>query len=132
MLGESPSFTGEQERQRLLTALRESEILRELAELLASSLDLKRILQVLTQRTTEVCEVERCSVWLSDDSREIFHPAAYYLSSPDIDRKSIKAADHIWHYGSVVFDEPEIYNLLKEKGLVVLNDLYDITRVRRI
>src|SRR6266700_1254989 len=81
MLGESPSFTGEQERQRLLTALRESEILRELAELLASSLDLKRILQVLTQRTTEVCEVERCSVWLSDDTREVFRPAAYYLSS---------------------------------------------------
>ena len=61
MLGESPSFTGEQERQRLLTALRESEILRELAELLATSLDLNRILQVLTQRTTAVCEVERCS-----------------------------------------------------------------------
>src|SRR6266567_3829301 len=130
MLGESPSFTGEQERQRLLTALRESEILRELAELLASSLDLKRILQVLTQRTTEVCEVERCSVWLSDDTREVFRPAAYYLSSSKLHPKSVKAADHIWQQGSVIFDDPEIYHLLKEKGMVVLDDLHARARVR--
>ncbi len=130
MLGESPSFTGEQERQRLLTALRESEILRELAELLASSLDLKRILQVLTQRTTEVCEVKRCSVWLSDDTREVFRPAAYYLSSSKLHPKSVKAADHIWQQGSVIFDDPEIYQLLKEKGMVVLDDLRARVRVR--
>src|SRR5438270_3755049 len=130
MLGESPSFTGEQERQRLLTALRESEILRELAELLASSLDLKRILRVLTQRTTEVCEVERCSVWLSDDTREVFRPAAYYLSSSKLHPKSVKAADHIWQQGSVIFDDPEIYHLLKEKGMVVLDDLHARVRVR--
>src|SRR6266516_4526622 len=132
MLGESPSFTGEQERQRLLTALRESEILRELAELLASSLDLKRILQVLTQRTTQVCEVERCSVWLSDDTREVFRPAAYYLSSSKLHPKSVKAADHIWQQGSVVFDDPEIYHQLKEKGMVVLDDLHARARVRKV
>ncbi len=132
MLGESPSFTGEQERQRLLTALRESEILRELAELLASSLDLKRILQVLTQRTTQVCEVERCSVWLSDDTREVFRPAAYYLSSSKLHPKSVKAADHIWQQGSVIFDDPEIYHLLKEKGMVVLDDLHARVRVRKV
>jgi PAS domain S-box-containing protein len=130
MLGESPSFTGEQERQRLLTALRESEILRELAELLASSLDLKRILQVLTQRTTEVCEIKRCSVWLSDDTREVFRPAAYYLSSSKLHPKSVKAADHIWQQGSVIFDDPEIYQLLKEKGMVVLDDLHSRVRIR--
>ena len=132
MLGESPSFTGEQERQQLLIALRESEILRELAELLASSLDLKRILQVLTQRTTEVCEVERCSVWLSDDTREVFRPAAYYLSSSKLHPKSVKAADHIWQQGSVIFDDPEIYHLLKEKGMVVLDDLHARVRVRKV
>ncbi len=123
MLGERPSFTGEQERQQLLIALRESEILRELAELLASSLDLNSILQVLTQRTTEVCEVERCSVWLLDSTREVFRPAAYHLSSPKIHPKGVKAADHIWHHGSVVLDDPEIYQLIKEKGMVVLEDL---------
>src|SRR2546423_3336906 len=123
MLGERPSFTGEQERQQLLIALRESEILRELAELLASSLDLNSILQVLTQRTTEVCEVDRCSVWLLDGTREVFRPAAYHLSSPKIHPKSVKAADHIWHHGSVVLDDPEIYQLIKEKGMVVLEDL---------
>ena len=123
MSGESPPFTGEQERQRLMTALRESEILRELAELLASSLDLKRILQVLTQRTTQVCEVERSSVWLSDDTREVFWPAAYFLSSSKLHPKSVKAADQIWQQRLVIFDDPEIYQLLKEKDMVVLDDL---------
>lgn len=132
MSGESSSFTGEQERQQLLTALRESEILRELAELLASSLDLKRILQVLTQRTTEVCEVKRCSVWLSDDTREVFRPAAYYLAPSKLHPKSVKAADLIWQQGSVIFDDPEIYSLLKEKGMVVLDDLHAQARVPKV
>src|ERR1051326_1402487 len=132
MSGESPSFTGEQERQQLLTALRESEILRELAELLASSLDLKRILQVLTQRTTEVCEVKRCSVWLSDDTREVFRPAAYYLAPSKLHPKSVKAADLIWQQGSVIFDDPEIFTLLKEKGMVVLDDLHAQARVPKV
>src|SRR5438067_150112 len=109
MLGESPSFTNEQEHQRLLTALRESEILRELAELLTSSLDLKRILQVLTKRSTEVCEVERCSAWLLDKTQDIFLPAAYYLSAQHINPRSIQAADHIWYQGSIHFDDPEIF-----------------------
>src|SRR5437660_2293842 len=132
MLGESPSFTTEQEHRRLLTALRESEILRELAELLASSLDLKRILQVLTKRSTEVCEVERCSVWLLDNTQDIFLPAAYYLSAQHIDSKSVRAADHIWYQGSVCFDDPEIFQQLKEKGMVILEDLHARPRVRSI
>ena len=114
MPGENRSFTNEQERQQLLTALRESEILRELAELLASSLDLKRILQVLTKRTTEVCEVERCSVWLLEDIRNVFYPAAYYLFSQRISPKNIEAADRIWQQGSVPFDDPVIDRLLHD------------------
>src|SRR6266699_3673871 len=78
MLGERPSFNSDQEHQRLVTALRESEILRELAEVLASSLDLNNILKVLTKRTAEVCAVDRCSVWLVEDNRDVFRPAAYY------------------------------------------------------
>src|SRR5947209_17849706 len=96
MSGESPSFTGEQERQQLLTAIRESEILRELAELLASSLDLKHILHVLTERTAEVCEVERCSVWLLDDTRRVFCPAASHPAAPRIDPKGLTTRVRTW------------------------------------
>jgi len=93
MSSELASPTDDQERQRLLTALRESELLRELAELLASSLDLKRILQVLTKRTTEACEIERCSVWLRGDGNGAFHPTTYHLSTQRIDDRHIRAAD---------------------------------------
>ena len=113
MLGERPSFTGDQEHQRLVTALRESEILRELAELLASSLDLNNILKVLTKRTAEVCAVERCSVWLVEDNRDVFRPAAYYLSPERYDREIISTADHIWYHGSVLFNDPDIFHLLQ-------------------
>ena len=132
MPGENRSFTNEQERQRLLTALRESEILRELAELLASSLDLKRILQVLTKRTTEVCEVERCSVWLLEDIRNVFYPAAYYLFSQRISPKNIEAADRIWQQGSVPFDDPDIFQHSTEKGMVALDDLHNRPKVRSV
>ena len=112
MLGERPPFTNDQEHQRLVTALRESEILRELAELLASSLDLKNILHALTKRTIEVCEVERCSVWLFDDTRNVFLPTAYYLSTQHVDHKKITAADHLWYHGSIFFDDSHLPRLL--------------------
>lgn len=132
MLGERPPFTNDQEHLRLVTALRESEILRELAELLASSLDLKNILQVLTKRTSEVCEVERCSVWLFDDTRNAFLPAAYYLSTQHIDHEKVSAADHLWYHGSVFFDDPRLSHLLLEKGLLVVNDLLNNPKAQKV
>src|SRR5712691_2725819 len=129
---DQPASSNIQEHQQLLTALRESEILRELAELLASSLDLNRILQVLTKRTTEVCQVERCSVWLSADTQEVFRPAAYYLSSQRINHKHIQAADHIWHHSSILFDDPEMFRSLKEKGMLVVDDLHARPKVRTV
>lgn len=132
MLGERPSSTNDHEHQKLVTALRESEILRELAELLASSLDLKRILQVLTKRTTEVCEIERCSVWLSEDATEAFRPAAYYLSTERISNNKVEFGDTIWQQGSILFDEPEVYQLLKEHGMVVLDDLHARPKARKV
>src|SRR2546430_12795521 len=132
MLGERPPFTNDQEHQRLVTALRESEILRELAELLASSLDLKNILHALTKRTIEVCEVERCSVWLFDDTRNVFLPTAYYLSTEHVDRKKITAADHLWYHGSIFFDDPHLPRLLQEKGLLLVKDLLNNPKARKV
>lgn len=132
MLGERSSSTNDHEHQKLVTALRESEILRELAALLASSLDLKRILQVLTKRTTEVCEIERCSVWLAEEVIEAFRPAAYYLSTERISNNKVEAGDTIWQQGAILFDDPELYQLLKENGMVVLDDLHARPKVRNV
>src|SRR5581483_11464132 len=100
------------EQMRLQDALRESEILRELAELLASSLDLDHILRVLVQRTTEVCGAVRCTVWLLEDARGTLRPQAYHLSSQFLDRITIRAADAIWHRSSLPVDDPVIQRLL--------------------
>ncbi len=123
MSGEQLPFSHYQEPHHLLAALRESEILRELAELLASSLDLDRILQVLAKRTTEVCEVERCSVWLLEDARGAFHPAAYHLSSQHLNSEAIQAGDQVWYRTQLPFDHPIIHRLFNENGILFLEDL---------
>lgn len=51
MSDETLSNSNQQTQEHLRAALRESEILRELGELLASSLDLNHILQVLVKRS---------------------------------------------------------------------------------
>ena len=123
MSGEQLPFSHYQEPHHLLAALRESEILRELAELLASSLDLDRILQVLAKRTTEVCEVERCSVWLLEDARGTFHPAAYHLSSQHLNSGAIQAGDQVWYRTQLPFEHPIIHRLFNENGILFLEDL---------
>lgn len=117
-------FSNTQEHQRLLAALRESVILRELAELLASSLDLDRILQVLVKRTTEVCEVERCAVWLLEDAQGIFQPTTYYLSSQQLNSEAIQAADHIWYHSQLPSNNAIVHRLLNENGMLILEDLH--------
>ncbi len=120
---DQPASPNTQEHQRLLTALRESVILHELAELLASSLDLDRILQVLVKRTTEVCEVERCAVWLLDDTKGLLLPVTYHLSSQQLNSDTIQAADHLWYHSTLPVEDPVIHRLLNENGMLFLEDL---------
>jgi PAS domain S-box-containing protein len=123
MLADQITTPNPEEHIRLQAALRESEILRELAELLASSLDLEHILQVLVKRTAEVCEVERCAVWLLEDARGALRPQTYYLSSQSLDRKTIKAADAIWYRSSLPVDSPAVQRLLQSGGMLYVEDL---------
>src|SRR6266487_6612353 len=121
---DQPPSPNTQEHQRLLSALRESVILRELAELLASSLDLDRILHILAKRTTEVCEVERCSVWLLEDVSGNLHPATYYLSSQQLNTDTIQAGEHIWQGSVLSFDDSVIHRLLTENDMLFIEDLH--------
>lgn len=120
------------EQMRLQDALRESEILRELAELLASSLDLDHILRVLVQRTTEVCGAVRCTVWLLEDARGTLRPQAYHLSSQFLDRITIRAADAIWHRSSLPVDDPVIQRLLQAGGMLYLEDLHSESTMKTL
>src|SRR5215467_1909600 len=123
MSAEGSTFTGDQEHLRLLAALRESEILRELAALLASSLDLNYILRILVKRTTEVCDVTRCAVWLLDDALNVLRPAAYYLDPGDLNRSHVEAADQLWYHTPLLLNDPGIQRLLEGNGLFVLQDM---------
>src|ERR1700686_5481367 len=123
MIADQHSAPDPEEHIRLQDALRESEILRELAELLASSLDLQHILQVLAKRTTEVCEVKRCTVWLLEDARGTLRPQTYHLAAHILDRKTIRAADVIWYRSSLPVDDPAVQRLLQSGGMLYLEDL---------
>ncbi len=123
MSGESSTLSNGQEHLQLLAALRESEILRELAALLASSLDLNHILRILVKRTTEVCGVARCSAWLLEDTLNVLRPAAYYLDAPYLNSHNVQAADHIWYHTPLPLDNPVVQRLLEGKGMFTLEDL---------
>ncbi len=123
MLSEHSSPADSQEHSRLLKALRESELLRELSELLASSLDLTHILQVLVKRTTEVCDVERCTVWLLNEAGTNFLPAAYHLSTQNVKNQFRQSMDRVWNHSSLPVDNPLIQHLLAEKGMLFLENV---------
>lgn len=120
---DQPASPNAPEHLHLLAALRESIILRELAELLASSLDLDHIMQVLVKRTTEVCEVERCAVWLLEEPGGVLRPVTYHLSSQQLSSDLIQAADRIWYQSILPFDDPVIYRLLNQNGMLFIEDL---------
>ncbi len=111
-----------QEHSQLLKALRESELLRELSALLASSLDPTHILQVLVRRTAEACDVERCSVWLLDESQTRLHPSAYHLSTQSVPGKLLRATHQMWYHSSLPFDDPTVHRLLENNGMLFLED----------
>jgi PAS domain S-box-containing protein len=132
MLSEHSSPADSQEHSRLLKALRESELLRELSELLASSLDPTRILQVLVKRTTEVCDVERCTVWLLNETGTSFLPAAYHFSTPTPKQKVRQSVERMWHQSAIPFDNPLIQRILAEKGMLFLEDLQATSNLQNI
>ncbi|HVU69930.1 MAG TPA: GAF domain-containing protein [Ktedonobacteraceae bacterium] len=130
MSGKDRPRTTQAEHARLRKALRESEILRELADILNSSLDLEHILQELVKRTTELCEVARCAIWLLDDGGERLRPANYYLATSALSSKQLKAADTIWHRSYLLMNNPIIERLLNEGGMLLLEDLRSEPTVR--
>src|SRR5260370_40879434 len=88
--------------------------------------------RALNKRTIEVCEVERCSVWLFDDPRNVFLPTAYYLSTQHIDRKKVTAADHLCNHRSIFFDDPHLPRLLHENCVLLVNALLNNPKVRNV
>jgi signal transduction histidine kinase/PAS domain-containing protein len=126
------STNNTQEHTQLRKALRESELLREISELLASSLDLTHTLQILVKRTTEACDVQRCAVWLLNQDSKRFLPAAYHSSTGSMPSKALQIADRMWHNSTLLFHDSMVQRLLQENGLVVLEDLHSIESMQKL
>lgn len=113
----------EEEHTRLLSALRESELLRELAGLLASSLDLSHILHILVKRTSEVCAIERCSIWLIHDNHKQLVPSAYYFSKAHLHEDFVEMGETRWPESFIPFEHPLIQQLFSNEGSLFVDDL---------
>lgn len=111
------------EHTQLREALRESQLLRELSELLSSSFDTTHILQVLVKRTTEVCEVARCAVWLLDPAKNRLQPAAYHFATHDVPQRTIQLADRSWHRSTLPFHNDLMEQLQHPPGMLIVEDL---------
>lgn len=123
MSGEDRSPTDPVEHARLQKALRESLILRELADILNSSLDLEHILQKLVTRTTELCEVTRCAVWLLEETSQRFRPVTYNVASPDLPTEMVNVTSSIWYRNHLPLGNPVIQRLLAADGMLFIEDL---------
>ncbi len=131
MAGEDHYLTNDAEHVRLHKALRESVILRELADILNSSLELAPLLQKLVKRTTELCEVKRCAVWLLEENENANEPASqmrpvtYYLNLAEVDlsQEVLDAAANNWYRGTLASDNPVVQRLLVGEGLLLVEDL---------
>lgn len=124
MSSDSSLSIDQEEHLRLLNALRESEILREIATLLTSSLDLAQILRILAKRTTEVCDVERCAVWLLDEAQQLLKPAAYHLGTRRLQMNVMRAGDAAWRRSPLPLDDPVVQRLLtSDDGMLIVDDL---------
>ncbi len=123
MTSDSTLFTSDQEHIKLQQALREYEILREFSELLASSLDITHILQVLVKRTAQFCEVERCAVWLYEEARDLFVPKTYFLSPSTIYPKVVKAGDALWYPFNLSSQNYFVHRLMQAEGMLIIENL---------
>lgn len=123
MAGEDHYQSDEAQQARLDKALRESVILRELADLLNSSLDREKILQELAKRTTELCGVTRCAVWLLEETWDRFRPVTYYISEPLLAERMQKTTGLIWQRSLLPLTNPVIQRLLAEGEALYIEDL---------
>jgi signal transduction histidine kinase len=124
MSGKDHSAASLVEQARLQKALRESEILRELADILNSSLDLKHILQELVKRTTELCEVARCAVWILEENRLSFQPSTYYIAGEKPFYQALRDGDAIWYSSShLSLNSSLVQNLQASDGMLYVEDL---------
>lgn len=123
MSGKDRSPADTAERVRLQKALRESVILRELADILNSSLDLEPLLHALVKRTTELCEVERCAVWLLNEGLSHFHPTTYHVASSVLAEEIIQKAGAAWYRTSLSVDNPIAQRLVEAGGMLYIEDL---------
>ena len=122
----------EQEHKRLQQALRESEILRELSALLASSLDLSHVLQKLTERTVEVCNVERCAVWLHEESKGRFIPRTHYLGTNRLPSDAVKRGEYNWQRSSLPLNTPVLQRLFETQEPLLIEDLREEPGMRDV
>ena len=132
MRSDPSSPDGDHEHIQLRKALRESELLREISDLLASSLDPTHILQVLVKRTTEVCDVQRCAVWLLSQDKKRFLPASYHFSTDSMPRKALQGVDRMWRNSTLLFQDPVVQRLLRENDLLVLEDMLCIESMHKL
>ncbi len=126
------SFQDQSEHEQLLLALRESEMLREQAELFVSSLDLGNILQILVRRTTKACDVERCSVWLLEEELSALQPAADYLEPYPDSPTQLQPSKTTWQHAFIPTDDPLVTLLKQHDGLVYLENLCSDTSLQHI
>jgi GAF domain-containing protein len=86
------SITLRQQTEALGKQYREQKILLEISKALSQTLDIKKLFEIVTRKTTELLEVERCSIMLMDETKgasifyKVYSRGKYQLEYEGIQR----------------------------------------------
>ena len=99
---------------------RESSALLEIARAVSSVLDLNRLLEIIAQKTAEVCEVDRCTILLLDEERNRLVPLMSQFSDGAKDQ-GLWQLFRAQTYVETIDQIPTVRRVIKERQPVILN-----------
>nr|HID13918.1 GAF domain-containing protein [Anaerolineae bacterium] len=99
----------------------ESRILLDIANAVNSTLDLTEVLKRVAQRTAQVCEAHRCTIWLLAEDGEMVTPLMSQFSDGHIDREMWRLFKDAG-YPVPVSQMPEVQQVIRERSPLFIPD----------
>ena len=101
--------------------VRESSALLDIAKAVGSILDLSRLLQIIAQKTAEVCEVDRCTILLLDEGGDRLIPLMSQYRG-GVEDKSLWRVFKERTYIETIDDVPLVKRVIREQQPIIVDE----------
>jgi len=104
-----------QQAKSLEKQYKEQSVLLEISQAISQTMDLKKLFEIITHKTTNLLEMDRCAVMLIDEIKGVSHLYTIYSDGK-----------HRYEYDTVqrsIKDFPKLYTQLKNKQIFLTSDI---------